>query len=363
MKTTQVVSGFLLGTSLLVQTTSAQVIFDDGGIHTINDTSLRDQFVQVLGNTTLRLEAGAQIGGAFNELGMIEARDTATVILAGGAVGVGGGSSGSILLYDDSLFVMEGGTLGGDAASSGQVIAFNRSGIALLGGQIGGAGEQSGLVGFFDDTLGEIRGGQFGGAGAFSGLVLGFANAQVQIFACEAALPFGPVADTSGVINAVATDGTPLAVPFMREPTAVITLVESCDDEPEVDTDGDGVPDRVDLCPESDLRPTVWMFNINTCIPNLIDGQPVNSDGCSLADLVNAMIDEASESARNRGEFLRAVVQGLRQMKQEGLLPGRYHGIFQNCAARCNWDDAKKHRRHPGRDEDQRRGDRNDRRR
>lgn len=315
----------------------------------INNASLRNELIHVRAGTTLRLEAGAQLGGAFDELGLVEVFDTSTVILAGGQIGVGGGSSGLVMLYDDSKFVLESGTLGGNADSSGQVIAFNRSSIALRGGQLGGTGAQSGLVGFFDEALGEVRGGRFGGGGAYSGLVLGFASSLVEVFACESTLPAGPVVDTSGLISAVAKDGSPLDVPFMREPTAVIALVEDCNDD--VDTDGDGVLDSVDQCDESDLRPTLWIFNINTCIPNLIAGKPVNEEGCSLADLVNAMIDAASENARSRGEFLRAVARGLRQMKQDGLLPGRLLGHFQNCAARCNWDDARKRHRQHERDE------------
>ena len=310
----------------------------------INNASLRNELIQVRAGTTLRLEAGAEIGGAFDELGTVEVFDTATVVLAGGQIGVGGGSSGQVMLYDDSRFVLESGTVGGDADSSGQVIAFNRSSIVLHGGQVGGSGAQSGLVGFFDEALGEVRGGRFGGGGAYSGLVLGFASSRVEVFACTSALPAGPVVDTSGLISAVAKDGAPLEVPFMREATAVITLVEDCHDD--VDTDGDGVLDSVDQCVESDLRPTLWIFNVNTCIPNVIDGKPVNEEGCSLADLVNAMIDAASENARSRGEFLRAVARGLRQLKQDGLLPGRSLGHFQNCAARCNWNDARKRHRH-----------------
>jgi hypothetical protein len=357
MKTTQVVSGFLLGTSLLIQTTSAQVVFDDGGVHILNDARLRDEYIQVLAGTTLRLEAGAEIGGAFNELGSIDVFDTSTVIVAGGRIGVGGGSSGLIMLNDDSQLVMEDGVLCGDAASSGQVIAMGRSSIVVQGGQVGGAGEQSGLVGFFDEALGEIRGGQFGGSGEYSGLVLGFGNSQVQVFACESELIPGPVVELSGNIVAVTKIGATLAVPFMREATAVIALVEDCDDDGGggVDTDGDGVLDASDLCIESDLRSTLWIFNINTCIPNLIEGKPVNSDGCSLADLVTAMISEASENARSRGEFVRAVAHGLRQMRQDGLLPSRFHRHFLNCADRSNWDDAKKRKRNHQRDSRRRR--------
>jgi hypothetical protein len=54
------------------------------------------------------------------------------------------------------------------------------------------------------------------------------------------------------------------------------------------------------------------------------------------------MIDAASKNSRNRGEFLRAVVRGLNDMRKQGLLPSRLHGHFLHCANSCNWDDAKK---------------------
>lgn len=344
MKTTQVVSGFLLGTSLLIpsQFASAQAVFEDGGVHTIADDSLQNQYVIVRNSTTLRLVTGALFGGAFNELGTMDVLDTSTVTLAGGQIGVGGGSSGLVTLFDSSQFVLESGVVGGEAASSGQVVGFGQSRIVVLGGQVGGAGEQSGLIGLFDTALGEIRGGTFGGGGANSGLVLGFGTSLWQVFACQSDRPFGPVNDLSGNITGTTRSGAALDVPFMQEAAGLIELVEDCDDDGGVDTDGDGVLDDADACIESDLRPTLWLFNINTRIPNLIDGQVVNAAGCSLNDLVNAMIQEASERSRNRREFVWLVAQGLLEMKRDGLLPNRLLGHLNSCANRCNWEDGRR---------------------
>jgi hypothetical protein len=134
----------------------------------------------------------------------------------------------------------------------------------------------------------------------------------------------------------------------MREPDTQVVIVEDCEDVIVVDTDGDGLADDQDACPDSDLRPTVWIRNINTGIPNLINGQPVNAEGCSLADLVAAVIDEAADNARNHGQFVRQVVSGLNDLREEGLLPRRLFGHFQLWAWHCRWDDDRDRWHHRG---------------
>ncbi|MEZ5300322.1 MAG: hypothetical protein R3F11_06600 [Verrucomicrobiales bacterium] len=58
------------------------------------------------------------------------------------------------------------------------------------------------------------------------------------------------------------------------------------------DLDADGVPDDVDLCPDSYLGPTVVINGIDTGVPNLwADGSTVNEDGCSPADILQAQVD------------------------------------------------------------------------
>lgn len=341
MKTTQVVSGFLLGGSLLFPSLSsfAQTVLDDGGIHVINDSTYRNDWIELHNGTTLRLETGAEIGGDYDQSGAILVYDTSTLVLAGGHVGSVGQSSGGIYLYDSGQFIMESGSLGGDGYGSGQVIGFQTAEARILGGALGAAGPQSGMIGFFDTSHAEIHGGAFVDNGNYSGLVISFGDALVEAFLCQSSLPFGELADSAATIAGTWADGSAAQLNVMREPTAHFVLVEDCANVVVVDTDGDGVADDVDACPESDLRPTVFIRDIDTGIPNLIDGQPVNADGCSLADLVAEVINDAAASARNRGEFLRAVVRGLNELHREGLLPRRLFGHLENSAARCRWDD------------------------
>lgn len=337
MKTTQVVSGFLLGASLLTpsQQAAAFVLLDDGGVHVINDASWQHEYIEVRNGSTLRIEAGAAIGGGENQSGVVVAHDASTVVLAGGQVGGVGASSGGIYLYGTSQFVLESGVLGGAGTGAGQVVAFEQASVHVLGGLIGGAGMQSGLIGAFDNGHAEIRGGEFHDNGAFSGLVIGFADSLVELFLCEADLPFGPVADSMATVNGTWKDGGAARVTIMREPTANVVLVEDCE-EVVVDSDGDGVLDDADACLQSDLRPTVWILNLDTGVPNLIAGQLVNAAGCSLADLITSIVESATAGARNHGEFVQGIESGLDELQRDGYLTDRSATQLHSAAARTN---------------------------
>jgi hypothetical protein len=65
------------------------------------------------------------------------------------------------------------------------------------------------------------------------------------------------------------------------------------------DLDGDNVVDPKDLCPESDLSPTVVVKGrVDSGVANVL-----YADGCSLADLVNGL----AGISRNHGQFVSAV--------------------------------------------------------
>lgn len=347
MKTAQVVSGFLLGTSLVLPAhfANALVVFGDGAEHTINDISFMLDTIEVRNGSTLRLEEGAAIGGPLEQLGTITVYDTSILEIAGAQLGSAGSSSGSILLFGESRLVVESGTLGADGNSSGHVNAFEQSSVVVLGGTMGGAGAMSGSIALFDNSTSEIRGGQFGGSGLDAGLFVAFGESQTFVFACDTGLAEGPLLDSQGLIIGETTEGDPFLLEFERGSRAAISLVEECDGGSDTDTDGDGVPDPIDLCPESDLRPNVWVFDIETRIENVIGGQPVNGDGCSLADLINGMIQDAADHSDTRHEFLRGVIVGLRDFQWEGLLPYRFYRHFIFCAARAHYksDDDRQH--------------------
>ena len=350
MKKTQVVSGFLL-TSLLfsAQISNAVVVFDDGETHTITDNSLQFEFVEVLNGSTLRLEPGAVLGGSWDESGTIVVYDTSTVEIAGAILGSSGGSSGSVFLFEESQLIVESGSLGADGPSSGQVNAFDDSSVVVLGGSLGSSGSSSGSVVLFDRSKGEIRGGEFGGAGIDAGLLVAFGLTETLVFACDTGLVEGPIFEVRGLITGETPAGDPFVLDYLREPTALLVLIGECGGADEdVDTDGDGVPDAIDACPESDLRENVWVFHVETRIKNRIHGELVNAEGCSLADLLNRLIIDSKEASETRSQFLRELIIGLRDFRKEGLLPRGFFRHFVYCAARAHYETSDEPRRHGG---------------
>ncbi len=81
------------------------------------------------------------------------------------------------------------------------------------------------------------------------------------------------------------------------------------------DSDGDGVNDAEDACPDSDLSTTIVIDGNDTGVENCQLG-----DGCSLADLVAELIanDPSTE----------AVIQMLIELRNAGLLTGQEMGAI-----------------------------------
>ena len=93
------------------------------------------------------------------------------------------------------------------------------------------------------------------------------------------------------------------------------------------DFDGDGVPDDVDNCPNSDLAESIIIDDCDTGVANeLFD------DGCTMADLIML----CAEDAPNHGQFVRCVAHLANEWKDEGLITGRDKGRIQRCAAQAD---------------------------
>ena len=93
------------------------------------------------------------------------------------------------------------------------------------------------------------------------------------------------------------------------------------------DDDGDGVPNDLDLCPDSDLSPIVVIGDCDTGVENRL-----LTDGCTLSDLIN----ELKASARNHGVFVRQVVRLTIGLRREGVIDWREKAHLIRCAARSN---------------------------
>lgn len=96
----------------------------------------------------------------------------------------------------------------------------------------------------------------------------------------------------------------------------------------DIDSDGDGILDDEDNCPNSDLSSTI---SIGDCDSGV--GNRLYDNGCTLADLVNQLVDECADGAKNHGHFVRCVSQGLNSMKKGGLISGAEKGALTSCAA------------------------------
>ena len=92
-----------------------------------------------------------------------------------------------------------------------------------------------------------------------------------------------------------------------------------------IDTDGDGVPDDVDECIDSDLRPTVVIGDIDTGIAN-----ELFPDGCTIQDLVN----HAALNARNHGQFVSAIAHLANTLRKEGVLTNAESSALKKAAAK-----------------------------
>jgi extracellular elastinolytic metalloproteinase len=97
--------------------------------------------------------------------------------------------------------------------------------------------------------------------------------------------------------------------------------------ESDCDRDGDGFPNPLDACPDSDLSPAVV---IDGCDPGVAN--TLLDDGCTLNDLVA----QCAADPGNHGDFVSCVAHFTNELKGEGILSGSQTGAIQSCAAQAN---------------------------
>lgn len=102
----------------------------------------------------------------------------------------------------------------------------------------------------------------------------------------------------------------------------------SVPDECESDSDGDGLIDDCDSCPNSDLRETVIIHECETGVANLMLGD----DGCSMTDLIG----QCEVGIRNHGDYVSCVAHLTNGWKEAGVISGREKGAIQRCAAHAD---------------------------
>ena len=93
------------------------------------------------------------------------------------------------------------------------------------------------------------------------------------------------------------------------------------------DSDGDGVPDEDDACPNSILDPTVVIDGCDSQVSNT-----VLSDGCSISDEV----DECAANGGQHGEFQSCVSDLGGGPNKGGVLSGPETDQIMSCAAQAD---------------------------
>jgi PA domain len=91
------------------------------------------------------------------------------------------------------------------------------------------------------------------------------------------------------------------------------------------DADADGVPNDEDCNPNSDLRPTINIGDIDTGVPNTLF-----ENGCTMADL----IAQLATDAENKDAFMDALNTLTNQWLAQGLITGRQKSEIIRAAAR-----------------------------
>ena len=94
-----------------------------------------------------------------------------------------------------------------------------------------------------------------------------------------------------------------------------------------IDSDGDGIADPEDECPDSDLSDTVIIDDCDSGVTNAM-----TNDGCTIADLINQCI----EGATNHGDFVSYVSGVTNGLKAAGIISGKEKGKIQKCAAKSD---------------------------
>ena len=102
---------------------------------------------------------------------------------------------------------------------------------------------------------------------------------------------------------------------------------------PPPDSDGDGIADVDDQeCPNSDLSAKVFINGVDTGIQNTA----ANPAGCTFADLVQDMIDECLDDAKNHGQFDSCVSHKTNILKRAKTITGKQKGKIQSIVAKMH---------------------------
>jgi len=98
---------------------------------------------------------------------------------------------------------------------------------------------------------------------------------------------------------------------------------------PSNDTDGDGIPDDIDNCPNSDLSSTVVVDACDSGVTNIL-----LADGCTISD----EIAECADGATKHGKFVGCASKLLRSLKKKsvGIITNDEADAIKTCVAEAD---------------------------
>jgi FG-GAP repeat len=92
------------------------------------------------------------------------------------------------------------------------------------------------------------------------------------------------------------------------------------------DSDGDGMPDEQDQCPQSDTRPTVIIDGLDSGVANALLTEPA---GCTITDEILNLAAEA----HSHGQFVSQVDRFLLELQKAGILEPNEKQAIKDAAA------------------------------
>lgn len=93
------------------------------------------------------------------------------------------------------------------------------------------------------------------------------------------------------------------------------------------DSDGDGIPDNEDECPNSNLSAMVVIDGCDSEVTNT-----VFPSGCTLADL----LADCADDARKHRKFFHCVARLTRTMKRISIITGQQKDAIRSCAVQAD---------------------------
>lgn len=97
------------------------------------------------------------------------------------------------------------------------------------------------------------------------------------------------------------------------------------------DSDGDGVSDDEDNCPDSDLSETIVIDGCDSGVSNF-----VFEGGCTLADFINGAVTVCALDANNHGQFVSCMAHFLNDLLADGAITEDQKDALQSCAGRSS---------------------------